>query len=89
MVEIVRPYAAPLIRDGKVALEVSAVSERSPLHIRLYLNEVLIEDRKMEESETSTKWTVPLRHGHNQIRVIGVNDDGLHSNESKMYVYYD
>lgn len=88
-VEIARSYAMPRITDGRVTVEIHSRSMEAPLHIRFYVNEELVEDRRVESGTSTMKCEVRLRHGHNQIRVIGINDEGLQSNESKMYVYYD
>lgn len=88
VVEIVRPYATPKILDGKLKFEVNAQNE-DPLSLRLYLNNELVEDRRVESASTVVECVVRLRHGHNQIRVIGVDDRGLQSREAKLYVYYE
>ncbi len=88
MVEIVRPYATPKISDGTLKFEVNAQND-DPLNLRLYLNNELIEDRRVDPSSTVLECVVRLRHGHNQIRVVGVDDHGLQSRESKLYVYYE
>ncbi len=87
IVEIVRPYAPPQIQDGQFRFDVRAPN-RDSVSLHLYLNNELVQNRRVQ-AQLTISCEVKLHHGYNQIRVVGIDDRGLKSLESKMYVYYE